>query len=118
MFYKEYMNYDISFIYYGIDIRVFLILIGLVFYFLFKNKKLDVKKVNILFYIFLVVIVFIVLLVDYLLKFNYYGFLYLISVLGVFIIVISLKIGFLDFKSLIMKLLFKLGEYSYVYYLW
>ena len=118
MFYKEYMNYDISSIYYGTDTRVFSILIGSAFYFLFKNKKLDAKKANILSYIFLAVIVFIVLSVDYLSKSNYYGFLYLISVLGAFITVTSLKTGFLDFKSPITKPLSKLGEHSYVYYLW
>lgn len=118
MFYKEYMNYDISSIYYGTDTRVFSILIGSAFYFLFKNKKLDAKKANILSYIFLAVIVLIVLSVDYLSKSNYYGFLYLISVLGAFITVTSLKTGFLDFKSPITKPLSKLGEHSYVYYLW
>jgi len=118
MFYKEYMNYDISSIYYGTDTRVFSILIGSAFYFLFKNKKLDAKKANILSYIFLAVIVFIILSVDYLSKSNYYGFLYLISVLGAFITVTSLKTGFLDFKSPITKPLSKLGEHSYVYYLW
>ena len=118
MFYKEYMNYNISAIYYGTDTRVFSILIGAAFYFLFKDKKLDAKKANILSYIFLAVIVFIVLSVDYLSKLNYYGFLYLISVLGGFITVTSLKTGFLDFKSPIAKPLSKLGEHSYVYYLW
>ena len=118
MFYKEYMNYNISAIYYGTDTRVFSILIGAAFYFLFKDKKLDAKKANILSYIFLAVIVFIVLSVDYLSKLNYYGFLYLISVLGGFITVTSLKTGFLDFKSPITKPLSKLGEHSYVYYLW
>ena len=105
-------------IYYGTDTRVFSILIGAAFYFLFKDKKLDAKKANILSYIFLAVIVFIVLSVDYLSKLNYYGFLYLISVLGGFITVTSLKTGFLDFKSPIAKPLSKLGEHSYVYYLW
>ena len=118
MFYKEYMNYNISAIYYGTDTRIFSILIGAAFYFLFKDKKLDAKKANILSYIFLAVIVFIVLSVDYLSKLNYYGFLYLISVLGGFITVTSLKTGFLDFKSPITKPLSKLGEHSYVYYLW
>ena len=118
MFYKEYMNYDISAIYYGTDTRIFSILIGSAFYFLFKNKKLNPKKANILSYIFLGIIVVITLSVDYSSKSNYYGFLYLISILGGFITVTSLKTGFLDFKGPIAKPLSKLGEHSYVYYLW
>ena len=39
MIYKEYMNYDISAIYYGTDTRIFSILIGSAFYFIFKDKK-------------------------------------------------------------------------------
>ena len=118
MIYKEYMDYDISAIYYGTDTRIFSILIGSAFYFLFKDKKLEAKKVNILSYIFLGIIVVITLLVDYSSKSNYYGFLYLISILGGFITVTSLKTGFLDFKGPIAKPLSKLGEHSYVYYLW
>ena len=118
MIYKEYMNYDISAIYYGTDTRIFSILIGSAFYFLFKNKKLNPKRANILSYVFLGIIVVITLSVDYSSKSNYYGFLYLISVLGGFITVTSLKTGFLDFKGPIAKPLSKLGEHSYVYYLW
>ena len=118
MIYKEYMNYDISAIYYGTDTRIFSILIGSAFYFLFKNKKLNPKRANILSYIFLGIIVVITLSVDYSSKSNYYGFLYLISILGGFITVTSLKTGFLDFKGPIAKPLSKLGEHSYVYYLW
>lgn len=118
MFYKEYMNYDISAIYYGTDTRIFSILIGSAFYFIFKDKKLNSKKANILSYIFLGIIIFITLSVDYSSKSNYYGFLYLISILGGFITVTSLKTGFLDFDGPMAKPLSKLGEHSYVYYLW
>ena len=118
MIYKEYMNYDISAIYYGTDTRIFSILIGSAFYFIFKDKKLNSKKANILSYIFFGIIILIILLVDYSSKSNYYGFLYLISILGGFITVTSLKTGFLDFKGPIAKPLSKLGEHSYVYYLW
>ena len=118
MFYKEYMNYDISAIYYGTDTRIFSILIGSAFYFLFKNKELNPKRANILSYIFLGIIIVITLSVDYSSKSNYYGFLYLISILGGFITVTSLKTGFLDFKGPIAKPLSKLGEHSYIYYLW
>ena len=118
MFYKEYMNYDISAIYYGTDTRIFSILVGSAFYFLFKNKKLNPKRANILSYVFLGIIVVITLSVDYSSKSNYYGFLYLISILGGFITVTSIKTGFLDFNSLMAKPLSKLGEHSYVYYLW
>ena len=118
MFYKEYINYDLSAIYYGTDTRIFSILVGSAFYFLFKDKELETKKANIISYIFLGIIVLITLSVDYSSKTNYYGFLYLISILGGFITVTSLKTGFLDFKNPIAKPFSKLGEHSYVYYLW
>ena len=118
MFYKEYINYDLSAIYYGTDTRIFSILMGSAFYFLFKDKELEAKKANIISYIFLGIIILITLSVDYSSKTNYYGFLYLISILGGFITVTSLKTGFLDFKNPIAKPFSKLGEHSYVYYLW
>ena len=118
MFYKEYINYDLSAIYYGTDTRIFSILMGSAFYFLFKDKELEAKKANIISYIFLGIIVLITLSVDYSSKTNYYGFLYLISILGGFITVTSLKTGFLNFKNPIAKPFAKLGEHSYVYYLW
>ena len=118
MFYKEYINYDLSAIYYGTDTRIFSILMGSAFYFLFKDKELEAKKANIISYIFLGIIVLITLSVDYSSKTNYYGFLYLISILGGFITVTSLKTGFLDLKNPIAKPFSKLGEHSYVYYLW
>ena len=118
MFYKEYINYDLSAIYYGTDTRIFSILVGSAFYFLFKDKELETKKANIISYIFLGIIALITLSVDYSSKGNYYGFLYLISILGGFITVTSLKTGFLNFKNPIAKPFAKLGEHSYVYYLW
>ena len=120
MFYKEYINYDISAIYYGTDTRIFSIFMGSAFYFLFKDRDLEneKQKLNIISYICLGVIVVITLSVDYLSKSNYYGFLFLISILGSFITVTSLKTGFLDFDNPVANTLAKLGEHSYVYYLW
>lgn len=120
MFYKEYMNYDISAIYYGTDTRIFSIFMGSAFYFLFKDRDLEKEKqkLNTISYICLGIIVIIILSVDYLSKSNYYGFLFLISILGSFMTVTSLKTGFLDFENPIVNYLAKLGEHSYVYYLW
>lgn len=120
MFYKEYMNYDISAIYYGTDTRIFSIFMGSAFYFLFKDRDLEKEKqkLNTISYICLGIIVIIILSVDYLSKSNYYGFLFLISVLASFMTVTSLKTGFLDFENPIVNYLAKLGEHSYVYYLW
>ena len=120
MFYKEYINYDISAIYYGTDTRIFSIFMGSAFYFLFKDYDLESQKekLNIISYVCLGLIVVIVLSVDYSSKSNYYGFLFLISVLASFITVTSLKTGFLDFENPVAKHLAKLGEHSYVYYLW
>ena len=120
MFYKEYINYDISAIYYGTDTRIFSIFMGSAFYFLFKDRDLEneKQKLNNISYICLVVIVVIILSVDYSSKSNYYGFLFLISILGSFMTVTSLKTGFLDFENRVANTLAKLGEHSYVYYLW
>lgn len=120
MFYKEYMNYDISAIYYGTDTRIFSIFMGSAFYFLFKDRDLEKEKqkLNTISYICLGIIVIIILSVDYLSKSNYYGFLFLISILGSFMTVTSLKTRFLDFENPIVNYLAKLGEHSYVYYLW
>ena len=120
MFYKEYINYDISAIYYGTDTRIFSVFMGSAFYFLFKDRDLEneKQKLNTISYVCLGVIVVIVLSVDYLSKSNYYGFLFLISILGSFITVTSLKTGFLDFENPVANTLAKLGEHSYVYYLW
>ena len=120
MFYKEYINYDISAIYYGTDTRIFSIFMGSAFYFLFKDRDLEneKQKLNNISYICLAVIVVIILSVDYSSKSNYYGFLFLISILGSFMTVTSLKTGFLDFENRVANTLAKLGEHSYVYYLW
>ena len=120
MFYKEYINYDISAIYYGTDTRIFSVFMGSAFYFLFKDRDLEneKQKLNTISYVCLGVIVVIVLSVDYLSKSNYYGFLFLISILGSFMTVTSLKTGFLDFENPVAKPFAKLGEHSYVYYLW
>ena len=120
MFYKEYINYDISAIYYGTDTRIFSVFMGSAFYFLFKDRDLEneKQKLNIISYVCLGVIVVIVLSVDYLSKSNYYGFLFLISILGSFMTVTSLKTGFLDFENPVANTFAKLGEHSYVYYLW
>ena len=120
MFYKEYMNYDISAIYYGTDTRIFSIFMGSAFYFLFKDRDLEneKQKLNNISYICLAIIVVIILSVDYSSKSNYYGFLFLISILGSFMTVASLKTGFLDFENQVANTLAKLGEHSYVYYLW
>lgn len=120
MFYKEYVNYDISAIYYGTDTRIFSVFMGSAFYFLFKDRNLESQKekLNIISYVCLGIIIVIILSVDYLSKSNYYGFLFLISVLASFMTVTSLKTGFLDFENPVAKPLAKLGEHSYTYYLW
>ena len=120
MFYKEYINWDISAIYYGTDTRIFSVFMGSAFYFLFKDRDLEneKQKLNTISYVCLGVIVVIVLSVDYLSKSNYYGFLFLISILGSFMTVTSLKTDFLDFENPVANTLAKLGEHSYVYYLW
>ena len=118
MAYKNFVGYDLSNIYYGTDTRIFSILIGSVFYFIFKDRELEKNKINTISYILLAFIIIATLLVDYSTAANYYGLLYLISLAGGFITVASVKTGFLDFQNNYLKPLSKLGEHSYVYYLW
>ena len=118
MAYKNFIGYDLSNIYYGTDTRIFSILIGSAFYFIFKDRELEKNKINTISYILLAFIIIATLLVDYSTAANYYGLLYLISLAGGFITVASVKTGFLDFQNNYLKPLSKLGEHSYVYYLW
>ena len=118
MAYKNFVGYDLSNIYYGTDTRIFSILIGSAFYFIFKDRELEKNKINTISYILLAFIIIATLLVDYSTAANYYGLLYLISLAGGFITVASVKTGFLDFQNNYLKPLSKLGEHSYVYYLW
>ena len=118
MAYKNFVGYDLSNIYYGTDTRIFSILVGAAFYFIFKDRELEKNKINTISYILLAFIIIATLLVDYSTAANYYGLLYLISLAGGFITVASVKTGFLDFQNNYLKPLSKLGEHSYVYYLW
>ena len=118
MFYKTMIGYDLSAIYYGTDTRIFSVFVGASFYFLFKNINLNKKKFNIYSYISLIGIIISILIVDYSSKTNYYGLLYLVSLLSGVITVGSLKTNFLNFNSKFFKVFEKLGEHSYVYYLW
>ena len=118
MFYKTMIGYDLSAIYYGTDTRIFSVFVGASFYFLFKNINLNKKRFNIYSYISLIGIIISILIVDYSSKTNYYGLLYLVSLLSGVITVGSLKTNFLNFNSKFFKVFEKLGEHSYVYYLW
>ena len=118
MFYKTMIGYDLSAIYYGTDTRIFSVFVGASFYFLFKNINLNKKRFNIYSYISLVGIIVSILIVDYSAKANYYGLLYLVSVLSGVITVGSLKVNFLNFNLKFFRIFEKLGEHSYIYYLW
>ena len=118
MFYKTMIGYDLSAIYYGTDTRIFSVFVGASFYFLFKNINLNKKRFNIYSYISLIGIIVSILIVDYSAKANYYGLLYLVSVLSGVITVGSLKVNFLNFNLKFFRIFEKLGEHSYIYYLW
>ena len=118
MFYKTMIGYDLSAIYYGTDTRIFSVFVGASFYFLFKNINLNKKRFNIYSYISLIGIIVSILIVDYSTKANYYGLLYLVSVLSGVITVGSLKVNFLNFNLKFFRIFEKLGEHSYIYYLW
>lgn len=118
MFYKSYNNFDISKIYYGTDTRVFSLLIGTAFYYHFKDKDLEEKKLKFMGLISLIIIFLSILLVDYQMKENYLGLMFVLSLASGFLLLAALKTNFLNFDNSIGKILSSLGKHSYVYYLW
>ncbi|MDO4691150.1 MAG: acyltransferase family protein [Fusobacterium sp.] len=118
MFLKAEQNYDINTLYYGSDTRVFSLLIGGAYYFAFKDKKINEKKMKIFSSISLVLIVAAILYVDYLMEINYRGLLYFLSILSGIIVVTTVKSNFLSCDNKIFKIIAGLGKHSYCYYLW
>ena len=118
MFYKYISGHDLSALYYGTDTRIFSLFIGGVYYFLFKEKEINIKKMNIFASISLILLILSIFLVDYSMEENYLGLLYFLSVLSGIIVIATIKGDFLSYNNKFFKLLGNLGKHSYCYYLW
>ncbi len=118
MYFKAEKFYDINALYYGTDTRVFSLLIGGIYYFIFKEKEIDSKKMNIFASISLLIILYSILTVNYLMEINYKGLLYFLSILAGIVVVATVKGNFLNSNNKIFKILGRLGKHSYCYYLW
>lgn len=118
MYLKSKLGYDINNLYYGTDTRIFSLLVGGAYYFQFKNREIDKRKMNIYASISLFFIVFAVLSVDYMMKINYQGLLYFLSILAGILTVATVKGNFLSSENILFKTLGNLGKHSYCYYLW
>lgn len=118
MFYKSYNNYEINEIYYGTDTRIFSLFIGGAVYFYSKGRDFNKKILNSLAIVSVAIIVISTLTVDYLMKINYYGLLYFLSVLGGVIVLAITRTDFLNYRNKIIALLSNLGKKSYSYYMW
>lgn len=118
MYFKTEQAYDINSLYYGTDTRIFSLLIGGAYYFAFKEKEVNKKKMKIFGTVSLMIIIVSILNVNYLMDINYKGLLYFLSILSGIIVVAAIKTDFLNSENRIFKLLARIGKHSYCYYLW
>lgn len=117
MYFKTEQAYDINALYYGTDTRIFSLLIGGAYYFAFKEKETNKKKMNIFALISLLIIIISILNVDYTMDINYKGLLYFLSILSGIVVVAAKKNDFLSSENKIFKIIARIGKYSYSYYL-
>ncbi|WP_022819594.1 acyltransferase family protein [Fusobacterium russii] len=118
MYFKTEQAYDINSLYYGTDTRIFSLLIGGAYYFAFKEKEVNKRKMKIFGTVSLMIIIVSILNVNYLMDINYKGLLYFLSILSGIIVVAAIKTDFLNSENRIFKLLARIGKHSYCYYLW
>ena len=126
MAFLYYKNADFSRIYYGTDTRIFSFLIAAaigIFYSDRENIKITEKIIIKILGIMGIISIFIFsLMIDYKNPLNYYGLMFVVSVLISFTIVWLSKIEIEIFKNkMFLKLaspIIKLGQHQYQYYLW
>ena len=126
MGYKFYMKADFSRIYYGTDTRAFAFFAAAAAACFYNGRQIEKKWEKRTIYIlgisgFLLLAVFSVT-VDYKNEYNYYGLMYLVSILTAFTIILFskglLKLFTFPFLKFLEKPVIKLGEHQYQYYLW
>lgn len=126
MGYKFYMKADFSRIYYGTDTRAFAFFAAAAAACFYNGRKIEKKWEKRVIYIlgisgFLLLAVFSVT-IDYKNEYNYYGLMYIVSILTAFTIILFskglLKLFTFPFLKFLEKPVIKLGEHQYQYYLW
>lgn len=125
MGYKFYNQVDFSIIYYGTDTRMFTFFISASIAAFYSNRNITLKEKEFLLFISFFAYILLIMysiLIDYQNPLNYYGGLYLMSILVTFIPVLLIKTNIrkinMKYISSILSFLASLGKKEYQYYLW
>ena len=126
MGYKFYMRSDFSRIYYGTDTRAFAFFVAAGIACFYCDREIVKKNEKILIYLLgvsgIISVIIFSIFIDYRNKYNYYGLMFLVSILITYTIVLLTKQEIKKWNNpLVSRLLtpvVKLGQHQYQYYLW
>ena len=126
MGYKFYMESDFSRIYYGTDTRAFAFFVAAGIACFYCDREIVKKGEKVLIYLLgisgIILIIMFSIFIDYRNKYNYYGLMFLVSILITYTIVLLTKQEIKKWNNpLVNRLLtpaVKLGQHQYQYYLW
>ena len=126
MGYKFYMGSDFSRIYYGTDTRAFAFFVAAGIACFYCDREIVKKGEKVLIYLLgisgIILIIIFSIFIDYRNKYNYYGLMFLVSILITYTIVLLTKQEIKKWNNpLVNRLLtpaVKLGQHQYQYYLW
>lgn len=126
MGYKFYMGSDFSRIYYGTDTRSFAFFVAAGIACFYCDREIVKKGEKVLIYLLgisgIILIIMFSIFIDYRNKYNYYGLMFLVSILITYTIVLLTKQEIKKWNNpLVNRLLtpaVKLGQHQYQYYLW
>ena len=126
MGYKFYMGSDFSRIYYGTDTRAFAFFVAAGIACFYCDREIVKKGEKVLIYLLgisgIILIIMFSIYIDYRNKYNYYGLMFLVSILITYTIVLLTKQEIKKWNNpLVNRLLtpaVKLGQHQYQYYLW
>ena len=126
MGYKFYMGSDFSRIYYGTDTRAFAFFVAAGIACFYCEREIVKKGEKVLIYLLgisgIILIIMFSIFIDYRNKYNYYGLMFLVSILITYTIVLLTKQEIKKWNNpLVNRLLtpaVKLGQHQYQYYLW
>lgn len=126
MGYKFYTGSDFSRIYYGTDTRAFAFFVAAGIACFYCDREIVKKGEKVLIYLLgisgIILIIMFSIFIDYRNKYNYYGLMFLVSILITYTIVLLTKQEIKKWNNpLVNRLLtpaVKLGQHQYQYYLW
>ena len=126
MGYKFYMGSDFSRIYYGTDTRAFAFFVAAGIACFYCDREIVKKGEKVLIYLLgisgIILIIMFSIFIDYRNKYNYYGLMFLVSILITYTIVLLTKQEIKKWNNLLVNRLLtpavKLGQHQYQYYLW